>query len=181
MFLEEKSIIMYFNQFIKKNRNYSILQFIGFFVICFFVYRNIAFGAISYLVDSNYKLIIFGNIFMILLFYRYKIYLQFRNFVIIREGLDNYIKNVMRSELIFFAKIVLFNYVVLALVLQIENLTVYLIQSSLHIFILLFIEVFLIKTIYEKNEIQNYYLYFYIILIIHNYFIEPIMFKILGF
>lgn len=172
---------MCFNRLLLKNFRIRVMYIIAILITIFFVYINRNAGAIGYLIDSNSKLIIFANLFMILLFSRMRIYLEISKYSIVRIGNEEFTKNILKSELFFYINFVIFIYIICALFLGIENYFVYLVQVIITISVLALTEILYIRAIYLKHSLMLTLIISYVLLIVHNYWIEPIVFKLLGF
>ena len=98
---------MCFNRLLLKNFRIRVMYIIAILITIFFVYINRNAGAIGYLIDSNSKLIIFANLFMILLFNRMRIYLEISKYSIVRIGNEEFTKNILNSELFFYINFVI--------------------------------------------------------------------------
>lgn len=171
---------MYFNRFLLKNFRIRVMYSSAILITLYFVYINRNSGAIGYLIDSNSKLIIFANLYMILLFSRMRIYEEIRKYSIIRIGNEEFTKNILKSELFFYLSFVIFIYIICAFYLGIENFFIYLVQVIITISVLAITEILFIRAIYLNHSLMTAVIISYVLLIVHNYWIEPIVFKLLG-
>ena len=110
-----------------------------------------------------------------------RIYLEISKYSIVRIGNEEFTKNILKSELFFYINFVIFIYIICALFLGIENYFVYLVQVIITISVLALTEILYIRAIYLKHSLMITLIISYVLLIVHNYWIEPIIFKLLGF